>query len=91
MSVKLLMEHHLELLSLKGGFIGLSESTLVKMPHCWKSHVTAQILFIQASRKECVIKKYFSLISMESYVMSLQMNCLNEMVLLSTQNLCSIR
>ena len=39
MSVKLLTEHHLELefLSLKGGFTGLSESTLVKMPHCWKS------------------------------------------------------
>ena len=22
----------------------MSESTLVKMPHCWKSHVTAHIL-----------------------------------------------
>ena len=43
MSVKLLTEHHLEFLSLKGGFTGLSESTLVKMPHCWKSYVTAQI------------------------------------------------
>ena len=42
MTVKLLSEHHLEFLSLKGGFIGLSESTCVKMPHCWKSHVTAQ-------------------------------------------------
>ena len=29
--------------SLKGGCTGSSESTLVKMPHCWKSHVTAQI------------------------------------------------
>ena len=28
---------------LKMGLPGLSESTLVKMPHCWKSHVTAQI------------------------------------------------
>ena len=37
MSVKLLTQHHLEFLSLKGGFTGLSESTLVKMPHCWKS------------------------------------------------------
>ena len=43
MSVKLLTEHHLEVLSLKGGCTGSSESTLVKMPHCWKSHVTAQI------------------------------------------------
>ena len=39
MSVKLLTEHHLEFLSLKGGYTGWSES--VKMPHCWKSHVTA--------------------------------------------------
>ena len=44
MSVKLLTEHHLEFLSLKGGCTGSSESTLVKMPHCWKSHVTAQML-----------------------------------------------
>ena len=43
LSVKLLTEHHLEFLSLKGICTGLSESTLVKMPHCWKSHVMAQI------------------------------------------------
>ena len=36
MTVKLLTEHHLEFLSLTGGCIGWSESTLVKMPHCWK-------------------------------------------------------
>ena len=41
MIVKLLTEHHLEFLSLKGGCSGSSESTHVKMPHCWKSHVTA--------------------------------------------------
>ena len=41
MSVKLLTEHHLEVLRLKGGCAGLSESTLVKMPHCWKSSVMA--------------------------------------------------
>ena len=46
MSVKLLTEHHLEYLSLKGGCIGPSESTLVKMPHCWKSHVTVQSLIV---------------------------------------------
>ena len=38
MSVKLLTEHHLDLLSLNGGCTGSSESTLVKIPHCWKSH-----------------------------------------------------
>ena len=43
MSFKLLTEHNLKSLSLKGGCNGLSESTLVKMPHCWKSHVTAHI------------------------------------------------
>ena len=41
MSVKLLAERHLEYLSLKGGCTGSSESTLVKIPHCWKSHVAA--------------------------------------------------
>ena len=44
MDVKLLTEHHLEFLSLKGGCTGSYESTLVKMPHCWKSHVEAHIL-----------------------------------------------
>ena len=43
MSVKLLTEHNLEFLSLKGGCTGLSESTPVKMPHCWKSHAAAHI------------------------------------------------
>ena len=38
LSVKLLTKHHLEFLSLKGGCTGSSESTLVKMPHCWKSY-----------------------------------------------------
>ena len=44
MIVKLMTEHHLEFLSLKGGCIGLSDFTLVKMPHCWKSHVAAHML-----------------------------------------------
>ena len=43
MSVKLLTEHHLEFRSLKGGCSGSSESTLVKTPHCLKSHVAAQM------------------------------------------------
>ena len=43
MNIKLMTKLHLESLSLKGGCTGSSESTLVKMPHCWKSHVTAQI------------------------------------------------
>ena len=43
MIVKLLTEHHLEFLTVKGGYTGSSESTHVKMPHCWKSHATAHI------------------------------------------------
>ena len=44
MSVKLLTEQHSEILSVKGGHTGSSESTLVKMPRCWKSHVAAHII-----------------------------------------------
>ena len=43
MSVKLLIEHYLDFLSLKGVCTGSSESTLVKLSNCWKSHVTDQI------------------------------------------------
>ena len=42
MIVKLLTEHHLEFLSLKEGCRGSSESILVKMSNCWKSHAAAQ-------------------------------------------------
>ena len=51
MTVKLLTEHHLEFLNLKGGCTGLCESTLVKVPHCWKSHVMAQIIMINRFKK----------------------------------------
>ena len=44
MSVKLPTEHHLRFLNLKGGYTGLSESTLVKMPHCLKSRVMARLI-----------------------------------------------
>ena len=44
MNIKLLTEHHLKFLSFKGGCTGSSESTLVKMPHYWKSHDTAHLL-----------------------------------------------
>ena len=42
MIVKLLTEHHLEFLSLKG-CRGSSESTHVKMSNCWKSQALAQL------------------------------------------------
>ena len=44
MTIKLLTEHHWELLSSKGGCTGSSESTLVKTSHCWKSHIVAPII-----------------------------------------------
>ena len=43
MNVKLLTEHHLEFISLKGGCRGSSEYICVftgKMSNCWKSHYT---------------------------------------------------
>ena len=46
MNIKLLTKHHLEVLSLKGGCTGSSESTLIKMPHCWKSHVATHFPLI---------------------------------------------
>ena len=43
MIVKLLTEHHLEFLRLKGGCRGSSESTYFKIPYYWKSHAMAHI------------------------------------------------
>ena len=55
MNVQLVSEHHLEFLSLKEGCTEWSESTLVKMPHCWKSHVAAQfsILLLCSTNPAC--------------------------------------
>ena len=55
MSVKLLTEYNLEFLSLKGDYTGSSGSSLVKMRHCWKSHVTAQMWKCQI-RENCCCK-----------------------------------
>ena len=43
MNVELLTENHLKFLSLRGGCRGSSESTLVKMSNCWKSHAAAYL------------------------------------------------
>ena len=65
MTVKLLTEYyfeflslkggHTEFLSLKGGHTGSSESTLAKMPHCWKSHIMAHIYvwLLSIARLKC--------------------------------------
>ena len=46
MTPRQLAEQRLEFLSLTGGCTGTSESTLVKIPHCWKSHVVAHIFCV---------------------------------------------
>ena len=48
MNIKLITEHHLEFVSFKGSCTGSSESTLVKMPHCWKSRVAAHVTQVSA-------------------------------------------
>ena len=48
MIVKLLTEHHLEFLSLKGGCTSLYVSTHVKIPNCWKLHVMAQFRLLNS-------------------------------------------
>ena len=45
-TIQLRTDHHLEFLSLKGGCTGSSESTVIKISHCWKSHVIAQMFLI---------------------------------------------
>ena len=55
MSVKLLTEHLLEVLSLKGGCTGSSESTLVKMSNRWTFHATAQFYYCLSERGEQTI------------------------------------
>ena len=56
MIVKLLIEHHLEFLSLKGGRRGLSESTLVKKSNCWKSHAMAQMILNTELLTQCKMR-----------------------------------
>ena len=62
MIVKLLTEHHLEFLSLKGGCTGSSESTIVKVPHCWKSHDTAHIQTAVTDGGRSCMWRYFCLL-----------------------------
>ena len=57
MNVELLTEQHLEILTLKEGCTGSSESTPVKILHCWKAHVTAHIPFYVHPRKRHRIKQ----------------------------------
>ena len=56
MIVKLLTEHHLEFLCLKGDCRVSSESTLIKMSNCWKSHSVAHIILYLLSEPVSYIK-----------------------------------
>ena len=58
MSVKLLAEYLLEVLSLKGGCTGSSVSTLVKWSNCWKSHAAAQLISSQSSGEFSFLHRY---------------------------------
>ena len=78
MIVKLLTEHHLKFLSLKGGCTDSSESTLVKMPLCWKSHVMTY--YVNVLAKEVLMFILFC--SVFSYMMIFILNSL------PTDNLC---
>ena len=96
MSVRLLTEHHLEFLSLKGGCTGSSESTLVKMPHCWKLHVTTQISMFMVkkfkidhmSRTTKKLHKIYSYPSFLTFVLGAKKSHPIEMFLLSSHNIC---
>ena len=59
MIVKLLTEHYLEFLSFKGVCTGSSGSSLVKMPHCWKSHVAAHICL---PRQSLIFRQAFEIL-----------------------------
>ena len=83
MSFKLLTEYNLEFLHLKVGCTGSSESTVVHMPHCWKSHVAAHINISPTPSKEYVIKNHFAYFSTKTCVVCTQNNRLIETILLS--------
>ena len=74
MSVQLLTQHHLEFLTLKGGRTGSSESTLVKMPQCWKSHVTAKLCSYR--HNSFILFTLFLLINLFLIVSLLSCGCL---------------
>ena len=59
MSVKLLTEYHLKFLSLKGGYKGSSESILVKMSNCWKSHAAAHYSFSGPMLNYFLFRQFF--------------------------------
>ena len=73
MIVKLLTEHLLECLGLKGGCRGSSESTHVKMPHGWKSHALAHFIldclqFKKTSRSNFFFYCYITAVKADNFL-----------------------
>ena len=79
MNNKLLTEHHLEFLSLKGGCTGSSESTLIKITHCWKNSAefilsgSALILINRTELARNYMKINFT-VNMQAYLTATHMN-----------------
>ena len=85
MKIKLLTEHRSEFLSLTGDCTGSSESTLVKMPHCWKSHVTALTNVVPVENVLPIILRY-----MREYILErnlINVNCVKSVLL--QREICS--
>ena len=80
MNIRLMTGHNFEYLSLMGGCTGSPESTLVKMPHCWKSRVAAQFCLLQVVNRDNRTAVYLFL----SKVLSVQLDRLpkNKLMLL---------
>ena len=67
MNFKLLTEHHFEFLSLKEGCRGSSESTLVKMSNCWKSHAAAHLRIKKGTDQSVCPHRLFSTVLRDAY------------------------
>ena len=61
MIVKLLTEHYLEFVSLTGGCRDSSESTLVKMSNCWKSHARAHMILPLINQSDNDFSSFYGL------------------------------
>ena len=92
MTVNLRMEHHLKFLSLKGGCTDWSESTLVKMLHCWKRHVVVYrfvcVLIVIVGYSLCPVndKDIKTIFICPSTMLSLLFMVFNKMIYMGSTN-----
>ena len=84
MTIKLLTEHYLEFLSLKGGCTGSSESTHVKMPHCWKSHVRVHMILSYLISTQAFMKAHLGDNCVQNFIRGGIMYILSEHSFLSS-------